>query len=71
VGQKVLKQLYLWCHSQKNWNQQPKIFFSVQTPRLPTTCRIFWGFKQISSTNIGGDIPIQTHAKLVGILALA
>jgi len=34
VGQKGLKHLHLWHHSQKNWNTKPKNVFSLQTQRL-------------------------------------
>jgi len=48
VGQKGLKQLHLWCHS--------KFFFTADMK----ICRIFWGFEQLFSTIVSGDIPMQT-----------
>jgi len=40
------KLLYLWCHSQKICNHQPKFFFSGAGYY---TWQIFWGFEQLSS----------------------
>ena len=34
VGQKGLKRLHLWCHSQKTWNPKPKKFVSLQMETL-------------------------------------
>jgi len=41
VGQGGLKVLYLWSHSQKIRNPQPKNFFSSADYK---TCRVFWHF---------------------------
>ena len=31
------------------------------------TCRIFWGFEQLSGAIVGGDIPAQKHVETAGI----
>jgi len=41
VSQKGLKQLHLWRHSQKTWNQHVHCWRK--------TCQIFWGCEQLSS----------------------
>jgi len=38
------------------------IFFVADT----RTCRIFWGFEQLSSTSIDRDIPAQKHVQTAG-----
>jgi len=46
---KLAKNLpHLWRHSlsQKNWNPSPKKLFFIADSE---TCRVFWGFKQLSS----------------------
>ena len=44
VGQRGL--VHWWHHSQKIWNPKPKNFFCMADSK---TCRIFWGFKLLSS----------------------
>jgi len=47
VGEKALKLLHLWHHSQKIWNPKPKEHFFIADSN---TCWFFWGFEQFSST---------------------
>ena len=57
---KVVKNLsYLWCHSQKTWNQN---FFFIADLK---TCRIFWGFEQLFSTINWQVMELQSGVKLV------
>ena len=32
------------------------------------TYQIFWGFAQLSSAIVGGDIPVQNHVQTAGFL---
>jgi len=46
---------YLWCHSQQNQN----IFFIADSK----TCRVFWGFEQLSRTIGWGAMQLVSQPK--------
>jgi len=62
VGQKGLKLLHLWCHSQKIQNPKPKNFFIADSK----ICQVFWGFEQLSSAYGAGVILAQRHVQTAG-----
>jgi len=55
VGQKGIKQLHLWRHSQKLWKAKPKIFFFI----ADSTCPVFWRFEQLSNAFSRGAMDLQ------------
>jgi len=60
VGQKGLKQLQLWRHSEK---PKTKNFFFIADVK---TCRILCGFEQLSNPIVSGDTPVQKHIQTAG-----
>jgi len=47
----------------RNLKHKSKTFFFVADIK---TSRVFWGFKQLSSAIVGGDIPVQKHVETAG-----
>ena len=60
IGQKWLNLSHLWSHSQKNWNLKLPNFFNANNK----TCRIFWGFEQLSSSIAWWVMELQRLAHL-------
>jgi len=60
VGQKGLKLLYLWRHSQKI--QNPQFFFIADLK----TCRVFWGLNSSLALSVPELMPVQRHLQTVG-----
>ena len=59
--------LHLWRHSQKTWNPKPTSFFIANSK----TCRIFWGFEQLSGAIGGGVVELQSDSLLILLVALS